>query len=116
MKAGKRVSPDGAIRATDVGKAKVHNFMSKMVEKNQDRYDKAAIERGRTPRQENKTTRLLAAQSRISQQKRAVRPEPPKVTGRRGQVGATSRIRRGKVTQPTLTGGKSTTYGRARFA
>ncbi len=116
MKSEKRISPDGAIRATDVVKARTHNSMSKMVEKNQDRYVKAALEMGRAPRYENKTRRIIAAQDRISQQKRTVRPEPPTVTGRRGQGGATSRIKRAKVTQPTLMGGKSTTYGPAKFA
>ncbi len=78
MKGVKRASPDGAIRATDVGKAKVHNFMSKMVENNQDRYDRAAIARNRFPRAENKTTRLIAAQIRVDGQKR-VRSAQPQV-------------------------------------
>jgi hypothetical protein len=76
----KRQSPSGAIRATDVVKAKTHNYMSRMVEKNQARYDNYAIKTGRTPVAENATRRVLAAQSRIAKQDRAksvARPVAP---------------------------------------
>jgi hypothetical protein len=85
----KRQSPSGAIRATDVGKAKVSNYMSKMVQKNQARYDKAAIARGNFPVAENATRRLLAAQSRIAKQDRAkpaAKPAKPAKTPRAGKA------------------------------
>ena len=69
-KGTKRVSPSGAIRATDVVKAKMDNARSKMVEKNQDRYDRYAISVGKFPRAENATRRRIAAQNRIARQKR----------------------------------------------
>jgi hypothetical protein len=62
MKAGKRATPDGAIRTTDVNKAKVHNAVSKIVQANQ---AKGNYDQNRN-RPEGKLSRLMAAEKRVA--------------------------------------------------
>jgi hypothetical protein len=85
MKAGKRATPDGAIRTTDVNKAKVHNAVSKIVQANQAKgnYDQNRY------RPEGKLSRLMAAEKRV-----AARAEPvakPQAKGLRTVVTPTGK-------------------------
>ena len=79
----KRQSPSGAIRATDVGKAKVHNTVSKMAEKR----NKTGLNNP-VLKVENKAARLMAASKRIAGQYRTgpAAPTRPAQRGKKAKV------------------------------